>query len=1192
MPRALRLSLWILGALVVLVGAAILWVDSELKPDPLGKRVAEALAQAKIKGAIGKVSASLDGTFEVLALDLTLADGTKVKLASATGKADVLASAMGTYTLEKVAIKGFDLDLSGRAPANNQQPAPTAAAVPAPAKLPAFKVGPYSANGRVTLAAGEEIRFNAVGDGIDSAGAVSLRAGATWPGFKVGQTLTRPRGEIVLNAQLQRPLGGAGLGVEELAADLRSLELRVVVKDDSPLAAGSMGLELRAQHDAKQPLAFSGLIRDAGNRAAVKFSGNAEKDTVTADLALDVDPARFGVLSSILPDCQLTGTAQARASLGATGSGPVVWSASTDVKATWSDLSKFSKAIAVGTTSVWTIKAAASGGPAALEVSQLNVSGNGISLALAKPLQMKGGQLPAEASLALVARDANLVSLTPFLALGKLTATAGRWTGEAELALVKGEPTITTLKTHAFAGLTLEREGRVMLKEVDAQVPLRSEGGAIFIAPFTLGSAAGQIAAGDVVIRPGKDGAWSVTADAQVGIAELAAQPGWEDLPKDKLAGIRVFAKTALGAAAGQPPALTALEARITRAGDNLLNLKLRQPLPFTGAKPAGVLVEASAAKLPLESLAALVPGLKLSGNLDRADLVVGFKSGGLFIRTEGAPVAFVDTSVSWRGKLWVDRCDLAAGLDLNFGDKASTLAFSQAKLVNKGRILAAGDLSWGLGEAATTMRLQGNLGAIAEQPFGEALRLISTGTYAATADMSSNGEVKAEVTLKEIALKDREGKIKAASFRGSYVPSPQGMEATGRLRVEADGVSEGHVQVRQVKQGERTEWKVLAEFPNVAGDDLLALLAKAEEAPTDQPVPPNTAKDTVPLWHNQSGQATVRIGKAYAKGIVAQDVSLQVDVVEDQVTLSKVQGKVAEGALGGGGKLTFQPTTIGGPYVLSSKVTLTKFDFGSVAAAFPSLREFVDGKADAWASAEGVSGNLDALAAKMNLNAGLTSQGGRLQAFGGKDSALAATANTAGETAQVVGGLAVLAGVLTKNQQQGEKIARIGAAVAAVGKLQKSLSDFRYDRAEFLAQRMPDGTIKLTKAEVANPELTLNALGQIGAQAQLGFADWPLSIQAELRGKGEYAQHFALLGFADGVVAADGTTKGPGVKFSGSLNNLKNDLAERLQGAVNNIRSGASYQGQNTVQPDRSTTPEGNAAPKPRSPLELLLGK
>ena len=55
-----------------------------------------------------------------------------------------------------------------------------------------------------------------------------------------------------------------------------------------------------------------------------------------------------------------------------------------------------------------------------------------------------------------------------------------------------------------------------------------------------------------------------------------------------------------------------------------------------------------------------MVLGHEIAGTVEKlgADVVVGFKSGGLFIRTEGAPVAFVDTSVSWRGKLWVSHCE------------------------------------------------------------------------------------------------------------------------------------------------------------------------------------------------------------------------------------------------------------------------------------------------------------------------------------------------------------------------------------------------------------------------------------------------------------------------------------------------------------------------------------------------------
>jgi hypothetical protein len=75
---------------------------------------------------------------------------------------------------------------------------------------------------------------------------------------------------------------------------------------------------------------------------------------------------------------------------------------------------------------------------------------------------------------------------------------------------------------------------------------------------------------------------------------------------------------------------------------------------------------------------------------------------------------------------------------------------------------------------------------------------------------MAPTGEIKAMLTLTELSFKDREGKVNAAALSGTYTPNAQGLEASGRIRIEADGVSEGQVLIKQTKQGERTEWKVL----------------------------------------------------------------------------------------------------------------------------------------------------------------------------------------------------------------------------------------------------------------------------------------------------------------------------------------------------------------------------------------------
>lgn len=393
--------------------------------------------------------------------------------------------------------------------------------------------------------------------------------------------------------------------------------------------------------------------------------------------------------------------------------------------------------------------------------------------------------------------------------------------------MTKGEPSIDTVKTHAIRGLNVERAGQVLLQAIDADIPLQALNGALRLAPFKISTEAGTLASGELVFRPGAEGAWSATADVNLGIAELAAQPGWEDLPRDKLAGIRVDAQATLSQAAGGRPTLNTTTAKISRGGADLLKLKLRQALALGGAKPTGVLLEASAANLPLESVAALVPGLKLTGTLERADLVLGFQTQGLFVRTEGAPLAFVGTSVSWAGKPWVKECDLAASLDLLVGEKATVLGFRQARFTHKGRVLASGDLSLGLGEAPTTLKLTGSLGALAQQPFAGPLSVIATGDYTAAATRATDGSITVSLDVTEVTTTNSDGQIKAAEVRGKYVPEGAGLSAEGRIRLRCANLTSGQFTLTQRITGTRTDWQGKVQFDNIDGDDVLGLLPR-----------------------------------------------------------------------------------------------------------------------------------------------------------------------------------------------------------------------------------------------------------------------------------------------------------------------------------------------------------------------------
>ena len=1186
MSRALRIFLWTFGCLLALAGGAVLWMESQLRPEPLGARVRAMLADAKINGGIGRIEASLDGTFSADEVDLVLTDGTKVKVASLRGDVGIWSSLLGTYTLEKIEAKGIEVDLRVTSPTTTAETA--AKSGPTTAKLPKFALGDYSASGKVIFATGTPLRFSLQGDGFDSSGQADFRAGLGWPGFTVGAQTTEPRGEITLKADFRRPLGAAGLNLAELAKDIGACELRILAKDASPLATGALEFKMNARptEDGKA-LGVNGSLRDVGNRDAILLKGEIQgRATLTA--TLDIDPARFGVLSRMLPDCRLTGITSG-------SSQGKDWQGEADLRLSWSDLNRFSPSLPKGGRSEWTLRAKANGGESSLTVGLINLSGHGVTISLPRPLTWKGGLLPEEAagnSLLIQAKDADLTALAPFLAPAGVIATGGRWTGAAELSLVNGEPTVRSPLTHELKGLTIVQllpapdaskkpSEKVLFRGVDIRLPLAAERGVVTLGPLAVSSAEGSILSGNIAFQPGAEGAWQARGDLDVGLAELAGQPGWSDLPLEKLRGIRAVAGLEVRGQPAKPTVLTSGQARILREGTPLLLLKLRQPFAV-GTKPNGVLIEASATGLPLESLSALVPGLKISGNLNRADLVAGFRSDGFFVRTEGAPVAFAGTSVSWDGKPWVKNCDLSASLDIVIGAQSSVLGFDKAELRNRGRLLAAGDLSLGLGEAGTTLKLRGDLGALAEQPFSAPLAMITRGGYVASASRTSGGEIEVSLSVSDVAVRNSAGTIKESQVRGRYVPTADGLRASGDFRLTAVNVTRGSFDLARSTSGSITDWQANITVPSIDIDDLLALVPPGEEEPEEArrtPAPP----DKAPFWQNQTGRLQLNIGKATAYAVAAEQIALRIESDGRSVRLTQLGGKVAEGALSGKATLSFRPDVVNGPYVLDGDLGLSQFEIGAVAAGFPSLHDYAQGKANLTANLHAIAGTPDRLANALTGEVSLTSKGGRLRAFGDQNSGTALAANQAGNVGEVLGGLAVLGGLLAKNKQ-GEKIARIGAAVSAAAKLQKALSDFGYDSLEFKASRLATGAVKIERAEIRNPQLQLSMNGGVMARPGLAFADWPLAAEARVRGAGEFADCFNLLGFGGGQPAPDGLTEGPIIKVGGSLNEIKTDLREKISQAVEKVKENLSG---TPAQPSQPATTPPSAAPQTPTPAE-----
>ncbi len=1174
MRRLVRIALWASLSLALIGGGLLIWLESELRAESLAKRLPKILTSARIKGGVSLAEGSIDGSFKAEGINLTLDDGTKISASAVKGNVGVLKCLSGTYTLESLEIKGLEIDLSGR----KADVGPKSVAVGHQSNaLPSFLTGPYSISGRIILANGLPVRFTAQGDGFDSSGEVDLRAGLAWPGTTGRPNSTEPRGEVVLSARLSRTLGAHGLTLAGLAGDIGRLKLQVVTKEAGASSNESMRLVIEAK-PAAEGISFLGSVRDSAAREALRLRGTLGADgKLKAFADLDTDTSGFGILTEKLPACSVRGTVSATLD-------PSGWKTDANLRATWPDMSKISPLLAKGSRSEWTIATSVSSAGEEIALERLDVRGHGISLTAASALRWRSGPLPDDSSgaaLSLSAKDADMVSLNPFLVATDTVITAGRWSGEATISFTRSRPEITGGRTHAIRGLSVSTAGKPIFKDLDASFPLITKDGAILLSSFETGFAGGRIAGGTASFTPGEGGAWKAGADLDIDLASLRKMPGWEGLPADRMTGLRAALKADAERTVGRLPTVTSMHAGISKNGVSLLTMRLRQPLMLGGERPAGTLIDISAGSLPLESVSALVPGLGLSGDVRKADLALGFKKEGLFIRTEGSPVILTETSVSWKGNVWADRCDLTAGIEILLGEGTSSVGLSKAELRNRGRLLAGGNIVIGLDGAPTLLDLSGSLGALGEQPFASMVSSVTAGTYEARAELTTEGKMTVKAKAADLMLRESPVRISSAAIQANFEPSASGLDAEGDFQLVALGRSEGKFKLSQRKQGLNADWRADVDVPSVVIDDFMALLPKSREPSGPSVSPTPKSPDRAPFWTGNTGTAAIKIGKVVVLGLEARSIEAELAADATSANLIRLSGRLAEGSISGKGSLLFQPKTSGGPYVLDGQVGVSQADLGTLGGAFPATANCIEGKGDARVKVTATAGTAPELPMRAVIEVEATSKDGRLRTFGDGKSKTAGIISGAGELSEALGAVAILGGALGKN----EKIMKAGAAISAAAKLQKAVSDFRYDTVEIRAERLASGTLKLTKLEARNKELRVSASGAIAMNPTLPFADRPLLIDAQLSGRGELADYFQILGFVQGPPSPDGLTTGPGIKISGSLNDIRNDLRERIEAAVS--RKGPEAP---ATAPQQNPPAVNQGPERRRNPLDDLL--
>ncbi len=1150
MGRFVRILLWSFSILAVLVAGTAIWADIQLRADHLGPRVAGILTDAGITGGITKIEATLDGTFNAEGVDLTLKDGTRLKAESLRGDLSVLRLLSGHVHLAELEGKGFDVTLADTKPSIEKNGAKSVPANVQPdLGLGKFSAGQVALSGRIQLSNDSAVRFNIRSEGIDPQGVVELRAGLAWTGRSAGTVKTDPRADIVARIQFNRTFGQHGLAWREVATDIAKLRLRLVTRDGSALAAGGPQLDLDAENGANG-LVGKITVRDAKNLNALD-SAFTLGESLSVKGKLNLSTGELGVLTPTRKTeiCHLRGELDLNAT-------PEAWSVATDLAASWDDLSVFSKTIAANTRCEWKIKLSAHGDNKEWSIDSSTVQGPGnFALSIRKPLHWKGSALPLDSSgvpIELSAADAPLSALAPFLSITGFVPVNGSWSGAAEIAFAEGEAIVTCSRPIAVSELSVEREGVPLLAHLNATLPLKADRGGIAVQGFRAGVSGRTLISGDLSVRPGTNGAWQSDVHVKVDLGDLAGQPGWESIPFDRLRGIIVDVGASVAAKAGTPPVMTQGAVSIRNASVELMNLRQRSPINLDGTLPVGALFDGKASNLPLESVSALVPGLNLTGTLTKAELSLGAKSdGSWYVRSEAGPIQFTDTAVGWAGIPYLEHCDLTTEIDLSFGS-ANVLRFEKTDLRCKGRSLATGSAIVPLGGAWPTGSVQGELGALATQPFAKGMGEVAGGNYQINLTSKDLQSVAMEVSVRDAGFRDRVLRINAARLTGSLEREGDVSKILGTFHIGASGTSDGKLSVLVTKNGSRTNWEAKVDITEIALDDILGLSPpetdSAEKKTSD---PTDTTPDRSPVWAGHTGTLEFNLTKGTLGELTVQNLTANATLDDNLAKLTSLTGKVLGGTLAGDGSLTFNRTAPSGPYVLNSTLSVANIDFKEVAALLPTMKGNAEGKANARIGVAAYAPRVNQLIQHLAIDLALDAKDGRVR----MPRSAASLNKKIGDVADVGIGIAALTAALGKGRAA-EQAAKVATQGTALREIHKAVSDYQYSRLEARAQRLADGSIKVTRLETTGATLSLSAKGTITSEPGKEFADWPLEASAGLRGSGTLGECFTSLGYDSGNPSADGQRQGPAFLASGSINNLQTNLLDALRGGPANDSS------------------------------------
>ncbi len=711
--------------------------------------------------------------------------------------------------------------------------------------------------------------------------------------------------------------------------------------------------------------------------------------------------------------------------------------------------------------------------------------------------------------------------------------SGGNITGELALVGDGGRLTAQTAGPLVIDGLTVVREGRILLGEAGISLRAGAELTAAqlrgVVQEFTLHTPAGDSvsAQGEILLPAGKNPSLSFMGRYAANLPTLVANI----LP---LGQVRTSGETDFTLQGGKLTVRRWTTDLTGATGEKIFfatALREFQFDPVAGTVTAGAgpadLLRFSFGRVPVGPLLRARYGMKITGNLEPGDFLLSGERDQLTVRAP-APLKLSDVAIARSNRPLAAHLAVTAnpslvitgrtGFRLQSGDVTVQAAGGATLLTCKGE--AASSPANG---ASVSGNFQVELPVLATQPLFANAQAVSSGRASGELRAALNGkaaQVEARVTLNNLVATEGNHPLPVANL-------------SLRVVAQADGKISVQLPLLVDRAGQRSDLNFSADL-EPAGDTLhldarlageqaeledalvllgvfLAPFAVGEDAPPALALE-DARPDTKPAWALLSGRLILDV-KSLSKG---KDWTLTglTGLVNIEPTRLELQNLSADfGAKSRlQAKATVQFSAGARPYQLGGDFSLTEFDAGKLFRAFdPGRPPTVEGLFTVAGRFTGTGANPQQTLQRTRGQFDLASRQGIFRGLKRTTDKISAT------TKAVELGASVLGSIFGQEKitKAAEKL--VGQAYF-IDQLATSFGELPYDQFSVRLTRDDALNVLLENLSLVSPEIRLLGHGQVSYVEGKALLEQPLTAEVTLSGRDKIEQHLGKIGVLDGT--------------------------------------------------------------------------